>query len=83
MSMRTGNSEPLWDKIGAVPSTANAHPKKMPAPVKFFYKKLQYRGSVDYGKRGKEQPLPKSLDILHKDGIDLDRMAATPGDSGR
>jgi hydrogenase small subunit len=69
MSMRGGNREPIWDNTGAVPSAANAHPKKMPTPVKFFYKKLQYHGSVDYGKRNKQQPVPKSLDILRKGGV--------------
>jgi hydrogenase small subunit len=68
MSMRTGNTEPIWDTVGAVPSASGTHPKKMPAPMSYFYKKLQYHGSVDYGKRNKQQPVPKSLDILHKDG---------------
>jgi len=34
---------------------------------KFFYKRLQYNGSVDQGKRDKKQPLPRSRDILSRD----------------
>ena len=68
MSMRTGNSSPIWDNVGAVPSAAEPHPKKMPAAVKYFYKKIQYSGSVDYGKRNQQQPIPQSLDILRQDG---------------
>jgi hypothetical protein len=33
----------------------------------FFYRRLQYRGSVDLGEREREQPIPQSLDILHRD----------------
>ncbi|MHB8656504.1 MAG: NADH-quinone oxidoreductase subunit B family protein [Solirubrobacteraceae bacterium] len=83
MSMRTGNTAPIWDKLGAVPSAENAHPKKMPGPVKYFYKKMQYHGSVDYGKRNKQQPLPKSLDILRKDGIGLERSVPVQSESHR
>ena len=73
MSMRTGNTSAIWDQAGAVPSAADPHPKKMPGPVKYFYKKMQYHGSVDYGKRSRQQPLPQSLDILHSDGIGRER----------
>jgi hydrogenase small subunit len=83
MSMRTGNSEAIWDKAGAVPSAGNEHPKKMPAPVKYFYKKIQYSGSVDYGKRSKQQPLPKSLDILQREGIGLEQRVPMPSESRR
>jgi hydrogenase small subunit len=83
MSMRTGNSEAIWDKAGAVPSAGNAHPKKMPGPVKYFYKKIQYSGSVDYGKRSKQQPLPKSLDILQREGIGLEQRVPMPSESRR
>jgi hypothetical protein len=38
----------------------------------FFYKKLQYSGSVHHGKRQKKQPLPMSRDILRQKGIDLE-----------
>jgi hydrogenase small subunit len=69
MSMRVGNSEPIWDKTGSVPSAEGAHPKKMPGAIKYFYKKVQYSGSVNYGKRHHDQPLPQSLDILHKEGL--------------
>jgi hydrogenase small subunit len=71
MSMRTGNSSPIWDKTGAVPTAPDTRPKKMPSAMGYFYKNLQYHGSVHQGHRNKEQPLPKSLDILHKEGIDF------------
>ncbi len=71
MSMRTGNSTGIWDNVGTVPSAGDAHPKKMPSAMKYFYKKLQYHGSVDQGKRNRAQPLPQSLNILAKDGNDL------------
>jgi hypothetical protein len=35
----------------------------------FFYKKLQYRGSVNYAKRNKQQPLPQSRNILSQGAI--------------
>jgi hypothetical protein len=37
----------------------------------FFYDKLKYRGSVDQHKRWKDQPLPKSLGILEKEGMEV------------
>ncbi|MBA3301305.1 MAG: hypothetical protein H0T15_05500, partial [Thermoleophilaceae bacterium] len=75
MSMKTGNREPMWDKAeeiasgwGRAPSRGTRDPiDKVNA---FFYKKLQYRGSVHHGKRNKKQPLPASRDILTKKGVD-------------
>ena len=76
ISMANGNREPLWDSAGEVPSAwgrANLvvnHPAaKLNA---YFYKKLQYSGSVHHGKRQKKQPLPLSRDILRQKGIDLE-----------
>ncbi len=86
MSMRQGNREPLWDKIDAVPSAwAREHGKRTPADkaVGYFYKKLQYSGSVHQGKRAKKQPVPKSLDILRQDGIDLHEPVPVLGESAR
>jgi hydrogenase small subunit len=67
MSMQSGNSEPQWDKAGEVPSgwegAGGGHGAVGRANA-FFYKKLQYRGSVNYAKRNKHQPLPQSRNIL-------------------
>jgi hydrogenase small subunit len=74
MSMRSGNREPLWDNADAVPSPwARARFARTPTDrvMGYFYKRLQYRGSVNLGDRNKKQPLPKSLDILRQEGVDL------------
>ena len=73
MSMKTGNREPLWDNAEEVPSGwargvgARSGMDKMTG---YFYKKLQYHGSVNHYKRQKKQPLPQSRDILRQKGID-------------
>ncbi|MBA3358041.1 MAG: hydrogenase expression protein HypE [Thermoleophilaceae bacterium] len=83
MSMKTGNREPLWDQTEVVASgwgrgTGKRDPvDKMTA---FFYKKLQYHGSVHQGKRYKKQPLPQSLDILRQKGVDLDQSVDVLGE---
>ncbi len=78
LSMKTGNREPLWDKAGENPS-AWAQGKTQPGAVErtsgFFYKKLQYHGSVHQGKRNKKQPLPQSRDILRQKGVNLHQSA--------
>ena len=72
--MSSGNTSPLWDNTGDSSSgwgaqEGSANPvKKMNA---FFYKKLQYSGSVNQAKRNKHQPLPQSRDILRQKGIDM------------
>jgi hydrogenase small subunit len=67
LSQGAGNREFLWDKTGEVP-TAWAAERSEPTRVwkwsGFFYKKLQYAGSVDLAKRNKEQPVPKSRDVM-------------------
>jgi hydrogenase small subunit len=71
LSMRAGNREPLWDNTGDVPSAWAAErsgPSLVDKAVGFFYKRLQYRGSVNLTERNKHQPVPKSLDILHQEG---------------
>ena len=76
MSMKAGNTEPIWDNAHEVPSGWSDEAGKKSTVNKvnsYFYKKLQYHGSVDQGKRNKSQPLPGSRDILRKKGIDLDQ----------
>ena len=71
--MRKLNREPIWDKAGEIPSgwgNAKAKPSVTDKSMSFFYKKLQYHGSVDQGKRLKKQPMPQSRDILRQRGID-------------
>ena len=76
ISMANGNREPMWDSAGEVPSAwgrANMVVNHPAAKINaFFYKKLQYAGSVHHGKRQKYQPLPLSRDILRQKGIDLE-----------
>jgi len=76
ISMANGNREPLWDSAGEVPSgwgRANRVVNHPAAKINtFFYKTLQYSGSVHHGKRQKKQPLPMSRDILRQKGIDLE-----------
>ena len=79
--MRAGNREPLWDQTGVVPSpwsSEHSGPSAVDKAVGFFYKRLQYRGSVNLAKRYKHQPVPKSIDILRKEGTKVERVAATP-----
>jgi hydrogenase small subunit len=76
MSLRSANSEPIWDRSGEAGPTGwgLAHGLKNPLETvnAHFYKKLQYHGSVHHGERNKKQPQPKSMDILRQKGIDLD-----------
>jgi hydrogenase small subunit len=72
MSMKTGNRTPTWDRADEVPSPwARGHGRRSPTDplAQFFYKKLQYSGSVHHGDRNKKQPQPKSLDILRQKGV--------------
>jgi len=83
LSMKQGNREPLWDNAGEVPSGwAEKAPKKgmVDKTNTFFYKKLQYHGSVDQGKRNKKQPLPASRDILKAKGVNRNRSNDAPGE---
>jgi hydrogenase small subunit len=73
MSMKTGNREPMWDNADEIPSAWAAARGPRSGTDKFaayFYKKLQYNGTVHHGKRYKKQPLPKSRDILTQKGVD-------------
>lgn len=67
MSLRSGNREPLWDRLGEVPSGWSAEqsgPSLAARIEKFFYHRLQYRGSVDQDKLNAKQPVPKTRDVL-------------------
>ncbi len=79
MSMTNGNTEPLWDNAGDVASgwgLASGINNPAAKVNSYFYKRLQYRGSVNHAKRNKKQPLPQSRDILRQKGVDLE--ASTP-----
>jgi hydrogenase small subunit len=83
MSMKTGNREPLWDNTEDVASGWGlAKGKRDPVDKMnaYFYKKLQYNGSVDHGKRNHKQPVPGSLDILRKNGVDMDQSTDVLGE---
>jgi hydrogenase small subunit len=84
MSMKTGNREPLWDNAEEVTSGWGLGVSGKRDPVDkvnaFFYKKLQYHGSVHHGKRNHKQPLPASRDILRQKGIDLDSSVDVLGE---
>ncbi len=73
--MRNANREPIWDRADD-PSTAWGAVHGSQNPLEkvnaHFYKKLQYRGTVDHGARNKKQPQPKSMDILRQKGVDLE-----------
>src|SRR5215212_3447131 len=77
MSMRADNREPLWDKLGEVP-TAFAREQRQPTQaskvVGFFYKRLQYSGSVNQAKRFKDQPIPRSMNILARQKEDIEEV---------
>jgi hydrogenase small subunit len=71
MTMRADNFEPIWDRTGEVPTPWAAEQRKPTRASKamgFFYKRLQYRGTVDHAKRNRDQPLPRSMNILAQDG---------------
>jgi hydrogenase small subunit len=71
MTMRGVNREPLWDRVGEVPSAYSAEqsePTVLARLGKFFYHRLQYAGSVNQDKRNKKQPVPRSYDVYSRDG---------------
>ena len=75
MSMKSGNREPIWDRAEDASTGWGLAQGTLTPANKIngkFYKKLQYRGSVDHATRNKKQPQPKSLDILRQNGVDLD-----------
>ncbi|MCP9490501.1 MAG: hydrogenase expression protein HypE [Solirubrobacteraceae bacterium MAG38_C4-C5] len=84
MSMKTGNSEPLWDNAQEVPTGWGLAREARQEPLDkvniFFYKKLQYNGTVHHGKRNKKQPLPGSRDILRQKGVNLEASVPVLGE---
>ena len=84
VSMKSGNSQPMWDKAHENPSGWSddySGPGAVGRANAFFYKKLQYRGSVNYAKRNKQQPLPQSRNILSQQGAGLPPNAGVFGDT--
>ena len=83
LTMRADNYEPLWDKLGEVP-TAWARQQRKPTTASkvagFFYKKLQYQGTVDYRKRFRDQPVPQSLNVLAAEQPDGEHRRYAPPD---
>jgi hydrogenase small subunit len=83
MSMKSGNREPLWDHAGENPSgwaSGKTKPGRIDKTNAFFYKKLQYHGSVDQGKRNTKLPLPASRDILRQKGVDMEGSVPVLGE---
>ena len=76
MTMRADNYEPIWDRAGEVPTgwaVAQSKPTRASKAMGFFYKKLQYSGTVDHAKRNREQPQPRSLNILARQPDRIER----------
>jgi hydrogenase small subunit len=68
-SIERGNRTPLWDNAGEVPSAwaaERSQPRLAARFERFFYQRLQYRGSVHQGDRNARQPLPKTRDVLQE-----------------
>ena len=84
MGMKTGNREPLWDNADDIASGWRPRSSGKRDPVDkvnaFFYKKLQYHGSVNHAKRNHKQPLPQSRDILRQNGVDMDASVDVLGE---
>ncbi len=71
-TMQSDNRTPLWDRLDEVPSAWARGQTKPTTASKvngFFYKRLQYNGTVNYKKRYKDQPLPQSMNILARGGV--------------
>ena len=71
VSQGAGNREFIWDKVGEVPSgwaAERSEPRSIWKKSGWFYKRLQYAGSVDQAKRNAQQPLPRSMNILAQKG---------------
>jgi hydrogenase small subunit len=82
VSQGAGNREFLWDKTGEVPSAwavEKGNPSRVWELSGWFYKKLQYAGSVDQAKRYKQQPVPKSRNILQEQAGDISRYTPPSG----
>ncbi len=82
LSMAHTNRTPLWDRAGEVPSAYSSRASKPTTVSKvegFFYKRLQYRGTVDMAKRNKRQPQPKTMNFFAGEH-DQDLARYTPPD---
>ncbi len=79
VSMRKLNRAPLWDQTGEFPSGWAEKPRATGTDktMSYFYKKLQYRGSVNQGKRSHKQPVPQSRNILSQKGIGANQSAGS------
>jgi hydrogenase small subunit len=67
MSQSNLNRTPIWDRAGEVPSAFSVESSKPTVVSKlesFFYKRLQYHGTVDLAKRNKDQPQPKTMNYF-------------------
>jgi hydrogenase small subunit len=76
ITMRARNREPLWDLMDRVPTAYARNQSKPSIPSKienFFYKRVQYHGTVDHAQRWKDQPLPETMDVLGLDRADEER----------
>ncbi len=83
LSMKSGTYTGIWENAHHVPTGWGvAHGGKGPLDKAngFFYKKLQYRGSVNHHERNKSQPLPGSRDILRQKGVDLEQSVPVLGE---
>jgi len=83
ITMQNENREFIWDKTGEVPSAwarESSEPTVAAKTMHFFYKKLKYARTVDLERRNREQPLPRSLDVL-KQGAGPSLARYTPPDA--
>jgi len=67
MSQNNLNRTPLWDRAGEVPSAfsvESSRPTVVSKLESFFYKRLQYHGTVDMAERNKTQPQPKTMNFF-------------------
>ncbi len=83
LSMTAGNHTPIWDRADHIPSAWGiAAGQKTPAQKvnAYFYKKLQYKGTVNHSARNKKQPQPGSRDILKQKGVDMSASVPVLGE---
>ena len=83
LSIASGNREPLWDQLEDNSSPwAREYGKRSTAQKveTQWYKRMQYKGTANHYERYKKQPIPVSLDILRKEGIDLNEPTHVLGE---
>ena len=81
VSMKSGNTRAAVGQgrrgpVGLGRGRSTQARRHRQARTRYFYKKLQYRGSVNYAKRNKKQPLPQSRNILSQQDVDLQHAAS-------